>query len=474
MNLLPTGGIVPPGTVPLAKRHAPARSPGEFGRLPSRRRWLIGAALAALAPAASRLRGQAGGPAEGVANAFPLEEPPLEATLWGVDAEGHVTLRTGDKLRVLAADELAYYGCWHETDAGPQILLTDGSCLRADLLAVDDQRVVLGDASGVGRTTWLRGELPRVRVRAVMLQPPAGPRPRDLLVHQITQLAADQDHVWLVGGGSLRGRLQPFVMRNVPATDDGAPEVDTLSLRPSETGPTVTIPLDKVRALTLRQIAPLDAETPPDPLPPRRFWLGLQDGSLVQVREVRARRNPVQLVLATGDTLTLPADLTRGRPFWSWVTYVEPVHSRVTWLSDLEPVGYKHLPFLGASWPLAQDHHVLGGRLRTRDAVYRKGLGMPSASRVAYDTAGQRRFQAELAIDATAGLRGSVVYKVLRQLPDGTWEPAYTSPVVRGGDAPLPITVDCRGAVRIALLVDFGEWAHQGDLANWLMARLIR
>jgi hypothetical protein len=391
-----------------------------------------------------------------------------------VDAEGHVTLRTGNKLRILAADELAYYGAWRETEAGPQVLLTDGSCLHADLVALDDQRVVIGDASGVGRTRWQRCELPRRSVRAVVLQPPAGPGPRDRLLRQLAQDAADDDRLWLVGGSHLTGRLQAFVLRGTSTADEAPSDADALSLLRPETGQVVTVPLDKVRAVVLRRNTPREAELQHNSLQGKGFWLGLEDGSLLQVREVHARRDPVRLVLAAGGTLTLPPESTDGRPFWSSVTYLEPVHTRIAWLSDLEPVGYKHLPFIGATWPLERDRNVLGGRLRTADAAYRKGLGMPSAARVAYDTAGYRRFQAELALDAAAGLRGSVVYKVLRQLADGTWEPAYTSPLIRGGDLPLPMMVDCRGAVRLALLVDFGEWAHEGDLANWLMARLTR
>lgn len=473
MNPRPVRGAGRLDAVP-ACRDAHAQTCLCCGRLSSRRGWLIHTTLAALAPAVRAACGQAEVPVATAPSVFPLDEPPFQGTLWGMDAEGHISLRTGDKLRVLAADELAHYGRWHETDAGPQILLTDGSCLRADLLALEDQRVVIGDASGIGRTLWLRSELPRSSVRAVLLQPPAGPKPRDLFVVQIIQAAAEHDHVWLVGGGSLAGRLQAFAMRDQPVAPQTASDSDVLTLLRAETGQTVTIPLEKVRAVTLRQTAPPEPETQQASSHTPRFWLGLQDGSLLQVKQVLVRRDPVQIVLATGGTLRIPTRPASASSFWSFVTYLEPVHPRVTWLSDLEPVGYKHVPFVGTVWPLARDRNVLDGRLRSMDAVYRKGLGMPSASRVAYDTAGHRRFQAELAIDAAAGLLGSVVYKVLRQLPDGTWEPAYTSPTLRGGDAPLPINVDCRHAVRIALLVDFGEWAHRGDLANWLMARLTR
>jgi hypothetical protein len=99
---------------------------------------------------------------------------------------------------------------------------------------------------------------------------------------------------------------------------------------------------------------------------------------------------------------------------------------------------------------------------------------MPSASRLAYDVAGYRKFEAEIAIDDAAGLAGSVVFKVVLEAEPGNWATAYESPVVRGGDAPIPISVDLKGAGRMALLVDFADRGDVCDHANWLHARLTK
>jgi hypothetical protein len=99
---------------------------------------------------------------------------------------------------------------------------------------------------------------------------------------------------------------------------------------------------------------------------------------------------------------------------------------------------------------------------------------MPSASRVAYDVAGYRRFAAELAIDDAAGLEGSVVFKVLLEDDANQWRPAYESPIVRGGDSPVPISIDLKGAKRMALIVDFADRADECDWADWLNARLTK
>ena len=144
------------------------------------------------------------------------------------------------------------------------------------------------------------------------------------------------------------------------------------------------------------------------------------------------------------------------------------------WLANVEPLGYKHIPFLSVNRSYGVDANVLGMRLRSNDAVMPRGIGMPSASRLAYDVAGFRRFEAEIAIDNAAELAGSVVFKVLLERSPNEWSPAYESPVVRGGDGPIAVSVDLAGAARMALIVDFADRGDACDYANWLHARLTK
>ena len=120
------------------------------------------------------------------------------------------------------------------------------------------------------------------------------------------------------------------------------------------------------------------------------------------------------------------------------------------------------------------DRNVLGGCLMAAQTTYAKGLGMHSTSRLAYrlDNA-FRRFDAQLAMDDSAGQGGSVVFRVFVDR-GGHWTNMYESPTVRGGDAPRTCTVDVRGASRMALVVDYGDRADELDHADWLDARLIR
>ena len=80
-----------------------------------------------------------------------------------------------------------------------------------------------------------------------------------------------------------------------------------------------------------------------------------------------------------------------------------------------------------------------------------------------------RRFQAELGIDDSTSGGGSVRFRVY---VDGHLK--YTSEVVRGGSPPLPVSVELAQAKRLDLIVDFADFAHELDHADWLNARLVR
>jgi hypothetical protein len=161
--------------------------------------------------------------------------------------------------------------------------------------------------------------------------------------------------------------------------------------------------------------------------------------------------------------------------FWDQITLVQTSSPKVVYLSDLPAPNYKHIPFTSIQWLLGVDRNVLGGRLRSGEAVFLRGLGMHSASRVAIDLKGdEQRLEAEFALDDRAKLRGSVIGKVLLETETGKWTTAWESPLIRGGDAPHSISVPLQGARRLALLVEFADRGDEWDHANWINARLVR
>jgi hypothetical protein len=197
--------------------------------------------------------------------------------------------------------------------------------------------------------------------------------------------------------------------------------------------------------------------------------MGFRDGACIPVQKVSQVED--RIALSVSQDLKLEAETAR---LTSQVVMLQPTGLHVRYVSDLDPIDQAEVPFLEQTWPYGRDRSVSGGRLRSDGHVYLKGLGMHSTSRLVYNLPeGFREFGAELALDDTARGGGSVTYRVFVER-DGVWSADFESPVVRGGEAPLPVRVDISQATRIALVVDYADYGDVLDRANWLSARLMK
>jgi hypothetical protein len=402
-------------------------------------------------------------------------EPPFAATLDSIDGDGNITFRTGDKLRVVASRELACWGRYCDVSGGPQFLLQDGSAIRADLLKLDETSLVVGDATGLGHGPWEQSTIPRSALRAIVWQPPAGTLDRDLLLHELSQGGRTADRLLLVGGELLTGRLLAAPLDGPFAPENAVASQATFSWQSAGQAEPLAVPSAKVRAAALAGSGFAAASPSPRPARPT-LWIGCRDGSLVQATGVSVLNAKVSIKLAAGGELvtSLAHRSEEGATFFSEVAWLHSSGGDCHWLSDLKTLGYKHIPYLSVDWPYHGDRSSAGGRLRAVGTVGPKGLGMHATSRLAYDVAGYRKFEAELAIDESSLRRGNAIFKVLLQDGQGAWQSAYESPVVRGGEAPVPVSIDLKGAERLALIVEFADRGDELDQANWLGARLLK
>jgi hypothetical protein len=100
---------------------------------------------------------------------------------------------------------------------------------------------------------------------------------------------------------------------------------------------------------------------------------------------------------------------------------------------------------------------------------------MHTASRATYRVPeGFQEFQAELAIDDSAEGKGSAIASVFVDDGTGKWLPRYTSPIIHGGEAPLPVRIDLSGVKALSLLTDFAEHGDELDHVDWLGARFVK
>ncbi len=358
----------------------------------------------------------------------------------------------------VARDQLVMWGRYRDRSEKPWVLLTDGSLLAAELLSIDRENVVLAGQ------LWSDTRVPRQHVRAIVFRPAVQELARDRLFYRALTEVRAEDQLLLENGDELKGQM-PSEVKPEP----GAFHPQRIRWSVSGSAEPVDMPLDRVSAVFMA------THQHPPAMPDNAVWIGLMDGSRVLAAGMRHSGKSLQFDLACGAQLVTDAAATPAGQPYDAVIMLQPLTTAATFLSNLEPLGYKHIPFLAVNWPYWNDRSVAGGQLRLDGHVYLKGLGMHSSSRLAYPLGGQyRSLQAELALDQCAGREGSVVYRVYLQDSAGQWTKAFESGIVRGGQAPVAMRVDVRGAEALALIVDFADRADQWDHANWLNARLLR
>ena len=367
--------------------------------------------------------------------AIPVDGEPFEASVSAIDAELRITFTTAGESRVLPAGELVCWGSWADVRRGPVLVLAGGSLIVADLFEADKERLT-ADSALFGPL-----EIPLEMVAGAAFRLPANRLARDRLLDRIADASGDSDRVILANGDEVAGRVEAI-------------RDDVISLE--TTVGSVDVELGRVQALVFNP-ALLDRGT--------RDGLHLAAGFSDGTRLITDR-----LVLA-GESLSIDA---AGGLRWSTapgeLVAIQPFGGRVTYLSDLRAAGDRHVPFLELPWPYRTDRNVAAGRLRSGGRLYLKGLGVHSASRLTYRLdKPYRRFDVELAIDDLTAGRGSVRFRVF---VDGRVR--HTSDTIRGGAAPVPVSVDVTGAKRLDLVVDFADRADEQDHANWLDARLVR
>jgi hypothetical protein len=407
--------------------------------------------------------------------AIPISGEPFAAELTGFDSQQNLKLKVGNKLRIMPAADLLRYGSWNDVETGPQIILASGGIVRADVLSLTPEHVIIGDASDLGSVLWGESSLPLESVCGVLWQPPVDALTRDRLRFKLLSLPAGNDQLLLAGGETLAGTLisvPPAGRFTANMTKAELLASDVFQLQLPKSDKPLSIAASKVLAIRCGA-----ADVARGQKIKSFARIGFREGTNLPIAKIEAARDGFVVQLAGGGTLKANNAFGDGSADWFWkqISLLEPQSDRFVHISDLEPLGYKHLPFLSGEWQFGADQNVLGGALRTNDRLVSKGLGMFPASRLAYELDGKyRRLVGQVALDASAEKKGSVTFRALIADDNGTWSNLYESPIVRGGDAPLEISLDLRSAQRLALLVDFADRGDQCDYANWLDLRLIK
>ena len=382
---------------------------------------------------------------------------PLEGVLKRLDTEGRLVLQDGDQQRLLPRQQLAYWGSLATAREGAWLLTNRGSRIVAELTSWSEETVRMESRS------WQEGRVPVASLRAIILRPPVSAARQDLLLQQIREHARDEDLLFLQDGDILRGGVLGLSAREAPPR--------LVRIRIAGQAEAVQIPYSKIQAVAFRRSQGDLAVDSAD-----RWVIGFRDGSRLSVKSLRQQGNVLHALL--DNNLELVRQPKPGAGAWQDVVYLRPVDERTRYLSDLQPLGYKHIPFLGTAWRYQMDQSVTGGRLASGGLLFEKGIGMHSTSRLAFEVPAKAdAFHAEIGLDDSAGRRGSVIFLVycqraVEEESAGSWEMVFQSEVVRGGELPGRVRVSLEGVERLALVVQHADRGDVRDHADWLQARI--
>jgi hypothetical protein len=307
--------------------------------------------------------------------------------------------------------------------------------------------------------TWGEVRLAKPLVRGLVFAQRSHPEEREKLEQVVRETPAASTSQSGMGNTSNDLVLltnKDRVMGTLTSLSGGSLTLETAA------GP-VKLSLSRVEAVVLGKKE--TGSSPSSGPEPARFVVGTRDGSMVYANVITGDK----------DGLSIEANgLALASGSLDDVTLLQSLGGRFKYLSDLEPDGFRHVPYLSIEWPYRRDRNVIGDPLSVGGKRYMKGIGMHSAARLTFRLDGNyRRFDAAVAIDDSAGKRGSVTFGVY-VLRDGAWAEAFTSGTVRGGEAPRPVSVDLTGAQGLTLTVDYADRGDELDRANWLDARLVK
>lgn len=143
---------------------------------------------------------------------------------------------------------------------------------------------------------------------------------------------------------------------------------------------------------------------------------------------------------------------------------------RRVWLSDLTPAAVVEEGAFGVVWPHRRDRDLDGNPIVLGGEVHSKGLTIHSKATLTWDLGGgYLRLLAVVGISDALGSEGDCDVLIT-----GDGRELWRRPGIRGGQAPIPLSLDVSGVNRLAILVDTGARHDIGDHLVLADAGLVR
>lgn len=377
-----------------------------------------------------------------------------DADLVAVDENGLLTFRVNEQDQQVAIEDFVRWSNRLSHGDASEITLVDGSRLAIAKSWTKKPSWSLNEQN-ITATTRLFGsvEIPRESVRAIVVNGPEQQSTRQRFLDRLLSAKHAKHGLQLVNGDRWSGEQLSVIDEK---------ESRQFQLSSDMFAQPMNFSVDQVAAVILPSRA-VDVQSH------AKLIVGMRDGSLLFVESLVVDAD--KFTAKTGCGLQLVGGKLRD------VAFLQSLVAKCQYLSDLDTLEFRHQPYLDISWLLQRDRNVLGGPLVVSDKRYAKGIGVLTASRITCklptedDAQRYQRFRCSVAVDAAAGKRGSVVFRVYLKQSD-QWREAFASPVIRGGEPPIPVSVELEAATALALVADFADRGDELDYANWFDARL--
>jgi hypothetical protein len=362
---------------------------------------------------------------------------------WSVELDGKDTVRArGDEVVTLRRSDLSL----PPPPRGAQVVLANGDRLPGHALRLADERLEFAPDPPVKLAGDRPLVLPLSGVSVIWFAAPAGAGAPETLLRRLAAEERPSDLVLLRNGDRLEGTLQGIGAESVRVETEGKRRVE--------------VPVAKVAAVAFNT----DLVSRKKPKGPYGHLVLTSGGRLAVTQCFLGEAGRVlRCRLPTGALLDVPLD---------GVAALDVRQGCAVYLSDLRPKSYEHTPFFGVRWPYAADAAVAGRAITLGGAVYDKGLGLHTRSRLTYAVPkGCRAFEALVGMDAETGRRGRARVRVL---VDGKPADLGHPGELTARDKALPVRVSLAGARELMLVVDFGRFGDVQGHVDWADARLIK
>jgi hypothetical protein len=360
--------------------------------------------------------------------------PSIDANVLSLAVDGKQQQFTLDDL--LAIQFPAAVG---QPTARSWLLLSNGD--RAPLSPIDlvDDAFVCRWNDAEQRANW---RIPLELVTGLLRQPLTVNETTSLLP-ELSRRAFTEDTLFLSDGTRLAGALEGV-------TADSFRVETAVGIVPVETSRVEAIAMNA--ALVQR---PESAE--------RSALVVLRDGSWLTLQDLAIAVDGSLTGQTSSDTElhTTLADVVQ-------IAFYGP---RVIDLTQRAPQMVTSDSFVSRKHELLVNRNVRGGWLQLGGRSYGRGFGMTSGMSVTFELeTGDRQFQATVGLDDSVDTEGSVVFVVT--VDDRR---VFTSPTMRGGDAPLAIgPLEIAGGQRLTLFIEFAEFGNVQDVADWCNPVILR